>query len=62
MKEIFSVNSQHANSTVVKKKKSMSWAELKEAGAEVGQGRGKLVSVDKLTKSSPGLPVSITRD
>ena len=46
MKEIFSVNSQHANSTVVKKKKSMSWAELKEAGTEVGQGRGKIVSVD----------------
>ena len=37
----------------------MSWAESKEAGPEAGQGRGKLVSYDWLTKSSPGLPVSI---
>ena len=35
----------------------MSWAESKEAGPEAGQGRGKLVSYDWLTKSSPGLPV-----
>ena len=32
----------------------MSWAESKEAGTEAGQGRGKLLSVDWLTKSSPG--------
>ena len=40
----------------------MSWAESKEAGQKArpkaGQGCGKLVSVDWLTKSSPGLPVS----
>ena len=46
-------------STVVKRKNSMSWAESKEAGTEAGQGRGKLLSVDWLIKSSPGLPVSI---
>ena len=40
--------------TVVKKKNSMSWAESKEAGTEAGQGRGKLLSGDWLTKSSPG--------
>ena len=38
-------------------KNSMSWAESREAGPEAGQGRGKLVSYDWLTKSSPGLPV-----
>ena len=65
MKEIFTVNSQHANGKrkySLKKKNSMSSAESKEAGTEAGQGRGKLVSVDWLTKSSPGLPVSITWD
>ena len=40
----------------------MSWAESKEAGQKArpkaGQGCGKLVSVDWLTKSSSGLPVS----
>ena len=35
----------------------MSWAESREAGPEAGQGRGKLVSYDWLTKSSAGLPV-----
>ena len=39
----------------------MSWAESREAGLgaglEVGQGHGKLMSYDWLTKSSPGLPV-----
>ena len=39
----------------------MSWAESREAGPEAGpeagQGRGKLVSYDWFTKSSPGLPV-----
>ena len=35
----------------------MSWAESREAGPEAGQGRGKLVSYDWLTKSSPGLLV-----
>ena len=61
MKEIFSVNSQHANGKrkySCKKKNSMSWAESKEAGPEADRGRGKLVSYDWLTKSSPGLPVS----
>ena len=37
----------------------MNCAESKEAGPEAGVGRGKLVSYDWLTKSSPGLPVSI---
>ena len=40
----------------------MSWAESKEAGQKArpkaGQGCGKLVSVDWLTKSSSGLPMS----
>ena len=36
------------------KNNSISWAESKEAGPEAGQGRGKLVSFDWLTKSSPG--------
>ena len=40
----------------------MSWADSKEAGQKArpkaGQGCGKLVSVDWLTKSSSGLPVS----
>ena len=49
-------------STVVKNKNSMSWAESKEAGTEAGQGCGKLLSVDWLIKSSPGLPVSIAWD
>ena len=40
-------------------KTGIGWAESKEAGTEAGQGRGKLLSVDWLTKSSPGLPVSI---
>ena len=43
---------------VKKKKKSMSRAESKD----VGQGRGKLLSFDWLTKSSRGLPVSIAWD
>ena len=38
----------------------MSWAESREAGLEAGQGRGELMSYDRLTKSSPGLPVSIS--
>ena len=46
----------------VLKKNSMSPAESKEAGQKArpkaGQGCGKLVSVDWLTNSSPGLPVS----
>ena len=46
-----------AKENAVVKKNSMSWGESKEAGAEAGQGRGKLVSVDWLTKSSSGLPV-----
>ena len=54
MKEIFNVNSERANDKKMplKKKDSMSWAEF----------RGKLVPVDWLTKSSPGLPVSIAWD
>ena len=43
MKEIFSVNSQHANGKrkySCKKKNSMSWAELKEAGTELRRVRG----------------------
>ena len=43
-----------AKESTVVKKKSMSWAESKEAGTEAGQGRGQLLSVDWLTKSSPG--------
>ena len=64
MKEIFSVNSERANGKrkCCCKKYSMNWAESKEAGPEAGQGRGKLVSYDWLTKSSPGLPVSIAQD
>ena len=45
-------------STVVKKKFD-ELGESKEAGTEAGQVRGKLLSVDWLIKSSPGLPVSI---
>ena len=48
-----------AKESTVVKKNSMSLAESKEAGTEAGQGRGNLLSVDWLTKSSPGLPVSI---
>ena len=51
-----------AKESTVVKKNSMSWAESKEAGTEAGQGRGKLLSVDWLIKSSPGLPVSIAWD
>ena len=43
-------------------KNSISWAESKEAGPEAGQERGKLVSYDWFTKSSPGLPLSIAQD
>ena len=35
---------------------------VKGGGPEAGQGRGKLVSYDWLTKWSPGLPVSIAQD
>ena len=51
-----------AKESTVVKKNLMSWAESKEAGTEAGQGRGKLLSVDWLIKSSPGLPVSIAWD
>ena len=54
MKEIFSVNSQHANGIV--KKDAMSWAESKEVGAEAGQNRKiepRSTGVDRL-----GLKVS----
>ena len=68
MKEIFSVNSDRANGKKMplKKKNSMTWAKSKEVGPKArpkaGQGRGKLVSVDWLTKSSPGLPPGIKRE
>ena len=52
----------HPIETICCKKYSMSWAQSKEAGPEAGQGRGKLVSYDWLTKSSPGLPLSIAQD
>ena len=60
MKEIFSLNSEPANGKkyAVVTKNSMSWTESKEAGSKAVKGRGKLASVDWLTKSSPGLPVS----
>ena len=59
MKEIFSVNSERANGkkNAVVKQNSTSWAESKEAGPKVGPEAGqdgKLVSVEWLTKSSPG--------
>lgn len=67
MKEIFSVNSERANGKKMPlSKKPMTWAESKEVGPKArpkaGQGRGKLVSVDWLTKSSPGLLVAIAWD
>ena len=63
MKEIFSVNIRvrEWQKKMLLKKNSMSWAESK-AGHKAGQGRGILVSVDWLTKSSPGLSVSIAWD
>ena len=44
-----------AKENAVVKKNAMSWDESMEAGPEEGQGRGKLVSYDWVTKSSPGL-------